>query len=291
MNKIDLTSMKAVAVTGATGFVADTLIQKLIKLGVKVHAIARNEGDLVSLQLKYPTIKIFPCPIEAEYLLRKAFSGCDGVFHLAAIKGVHIAEQHPLKTIQTNIIGTTNILKLSVDVNLKFVVAASSDKAEKISGVYGASKYIVEKLFQEFQSINPEGCCYRVVRFGNVFYSTGSVLDVWKKSLEEGSELVITDPESTRFFWTKEEAVDYLFECISNMPDAQPYIPEMKSVKIGSLLREMISVYGDSSTKIREIGLGESENKHEFLVPDVSSQFAKQWKTDELRKVLKGESK
>ncbi len=71
---IDITLMKVIAVTGATGFVADSLIQRLVDLGVKVHAIARNEGDLTNLKLKYPDIDIFPCPIEDEYLLRKAFS-------------------------------------------------------------------------------------------------------------------------------------------------------------------------------------------------------------------------
>ena len=284
---IELKTIKTVAVTGATGFIADALILELIKMGIHVHAIARNEGDLVRLKGKYPTISIFPCPIEDEYLMRKACFGCEGIFHLAAIKGVTIAEKHPLKTVQTNIIGTTNILKLSVDNKMKFVLATSSDKAEKVSGVYGASKYIMEKLFQEFESFNAANCDYRIIRFGNVFYSTGSVLDVWRKSLKDGVELEITDPESTRFFWTKETAIEELLNCLQNATNASPYIPEMKSVKIGALLHEMIDLYGSESTRWREIGLHKSENKHEFLRSDISSEWAHQWEREELRNVLR----
>ena len=284
---IDLNLPNTVAVTGATGFIADALIKELLNRGIHVHAIARNEGDLVNLKRNYPSISIFPCPIEDEYLMRKACYNCEGIFHLAAIKGVPVAEQHPMKTVQTNINGTTNILKLSVDTNMRFVIAASSDKAEKISSVYGASKYIMEKLFDEFESFNGKNCQYRTVRFGNVFYSTGSVLDVWKKSLDAGAELEITDPDSTRFFWTKEAAVHELLLCASNASLSEPHIPELKSVKIGTLLEEMINLYGDNSTKWREIGLRESENMHEFLSPDLSSEFALQWDKDELRSVLK----
>jgi UDP-N-acetylglucosamine 4,6-dehydratase len=284
---IDLKTLNTIAVTGATGFIADALIKELVNLGVHVHAIARNEGDLVNLKGKYPSISIFPCPVEDEYLMKKACFGCDGIFHLAAVKGVPVAEQHPLKTVQTNINGTINILKLSVDSKMRFVVGASSDKAEKMSGVYGASKYLMEKLFEEFESFNGEKCMYRTVRFGNVFYSTGSVLDVWKKSLKTGTELEISNPESTRFFWTKEEAANELLRCLSDEALTEPHIPKLKSVRIGTLMEEMISLYGNDSTKWRETGLRESENLHEFLSPDVSSEFATQWDKEELRSILK----
>ena len=141
-----------VAVTGATGFLAEELIKKLIEKNFIVNAIARNEGKLVSLKNKFKQINIYPCPIEDYCLLKKATNNCIGIYHLASFKDVLLSADNPLKTVQSNIIGSLNVLKLSVEnKNIKFVIATSSDKAVKIASVYGATKFILENLFNEFE--------------------------------------------------------------------------------------------------------------------------------------------
>lgn len=228
------------AVTGATGFVGEKLVERLVGQGHIVHAISRNEGRLIELREKFRNVEVFPCPVEDEYLVRKAVKNCSGIYHLASLKEVNLAGKHTYKTIQTNITGTLNLLKASADTaSIQFVVVSSSDKAEKISGVYGASKFLVEKLVEEFSHINGN-CKYRVVRFGNILHSTSSVLVKWKKALLDGSDIVITDPAATRYFLSQDEAVDLLFECLEKATDSRPYFTRMRSMSMQELLNLMI---------------------------------------------------
>jgi UDP-N-acetylglucosamine 4,6-dehydratase/UDP-glucose 4-epimerase len=86
-------SMGTIAVTGATGYLAEKLIERLITQGHTIHAIARNEGKLIALRGKFKSVQIFPCPVEDYLLLKKALNGCDGIFHLAAFKDAILPKQ------------------------------------------------------------------------------------------------------------------------------------------------------------------------------------------------------
>jgi nucleoside-diphosphate-sugar epimerase len=107
--------MDKVVVTGATGYIGEKLVEKLIQQDKYVHAVARNEGKLLELKSKHKHLEIFPCPVENEYLISKAAKDCSGIFHLASFKDVNLAEKHALKTIETNILGTLNLLKATIE--------------------------------------------------------------------------------------------------------------------------------------------------------------------------------
>lgn len=280
--------MKRVAITGATGFLAEKLIEQLISLGIEINAIARNEGKLVALKERYNNINIFPCPIEDECLLKKSLKECDGIFHLASFKDVVLSSNNPLKTVQTNIIGTLNLLKYTLsNNNVKFIISTSTDKVAKVSSVYGASKLIVEELFEEFELLNSTSCKYRIVRYGNVFYSTGSVLTKWKDAILNDRDIRITDREATRFFWTREEAINLLFKCLDDSKNPQPLIPEMKSVSMGVLLDTMLEKYGNQyKGKVVVVGLQKGENIHEFLTDTYSSLNAIKWTKEDLLNIV-----
>jgi UDP-N-acetylglucosamine 4,6-dehydratase len=276
--------METVVVTGATGYIGEKLVETLIRQNKYVHAIARNEGKLLELKSKYHYLETFPCPVENEYLLRKAVRNCSGIFHLASFKDVNLAEKHALKTIETNILGTLNLLKATVDhKTIKFIVASSSDKAGKISSVYGASKFLLEKLFSEFNLLNSGQCKYRVIRYGNILHSTSSVVVKWRKAIASGSDITITDPSATRFFLTRDAAISAIFACLAKARDARPYSPVMKALSIGDLLDLMISKYGNGQKcRIVQVGLQEGENKHEYIDTYTTSEFAPRWEKDEI---------
>jgi UDP-N-acetylglucosamine 4,6-dehydratase/5-epimerase len=279
--------LKKVAVTGATGYIAESLIRRLLAEGYKINAIARNESKLVSLKEKFWQLSIFPCPVEDYCLMKKAVQGCEGIFHLASQKDVLLSSEHTLKTVQTNITGTMNVLRLSLEnTEIRYVLTISSDKAVKVSSVYGATKFLVENLFREYEQINPANCKYRVLRIGNVMYSTSSVLPRWKKALLNNEEIVLTEPKATRFFWTRDEVADQVFECLEKAPDASPYLPAMKSITMGELLDVMISKYGNGKNNIKITGLQPGENLHEFIARDKSSFDAERWTKEELYKIL-----
>jgi len=256
-------------VTGGSGFLGGSLIERILSLGGHVRVLARNEGKLIELRQKYPSVEISPGDISDFFEVKQAFAGISGVFHLAASKHVGLAETYVRECVKSNVIGTMNVLEASLDHSPDFVVGISTDKAAQVSGVYGATKLLMERLFKQFEEIN-EATQYRIVRYGNVLYSTGSVLCKWKSLLEDDQAVVITDENATRFVWTREEAVDLIFECMESSTTSDPYVPDMKAMRMGDLLEAMSIKYLPSGAvlKIRHIGLQPGENLHEKILEE-----------------------
>jgi UDP-N-acetylglucosamine 4,6-dehydratase/UDP-glucose 4-epimerase len=164
----------------------------------------------------------------------------------------------------------------------------STDKTAIVSGVYGASKFLMERLTHQFEANYPKHT-YRVVRYGNVLYSTGSVLCKWKDLLEQNKEIIITNPDATRFYWTVEQAVDLIFDCLENAIDSQPYVPEMKSMRMGDLLTAMSNKYlpSDGTLKVKEIGMQPGENLHEKVLADgIPSNEAEKFTIEEIQDMI-----
>lgn len=258
-----------ILIFGGTGFLGKELLKRLNeKNAKKITVFSRDEGKLIELQQNYPNIKILTGDISDKFEVYQAMKGKDYIFHLAAFKHVGLAEQYSRECIKTNLVGSLNILECSLETSPKILITTSTDKAAQVNGVYGATKYLVEELFRQFEKVN-DTTQYRVVRYGNVLYSTGSVLCKWKKLIEEGKQVIITDPEATRFFWTVSEAVNLLFECIEKSDNAAPYCPDMKAMSMGDLLSAMINKYSDNGdVPVKTIGLQQGENKHEKILKD-----------------------
>lgn len=260
-------------ITGGTGFIGSALVKRLYDKENEIRVLARNDSGLATLKYKYPKIKIFAGSVADEQVVRLVMRGVDGVFHLAGFKHTVLAEENVTECARTNILGANNILNESVVDDTAFVLGVSTDKASQIAGVYGSSKWFMERMFQEYQE-RWKDCRYRIVRFGNVMYSTGSVMCKWKESLQAGRTVTITDPNATRFFWTVEDAVDLMFDCLDNATDAKPYGRKMKAMRMGDVLSAMCQKYGNGQVLTREIGLQAGENLHEkiFETGEDSSQ-------------------
>jgi len=251
-------------VTGGSGFLGFKLIEYILECGGSVRVLARNEGNLIKLAAKYP-VDIFPGDISDELEIKQAMKGVKGVFHLAACKHVGLAEKHVRETLKINTIGSMNIFNLSLTQDLDFVLCISTDKAAQVVGVYGATKMLMERLAKQYQDLNPS-CAYRVVRYGNVLYSTGSVLCKWKDLIQKGREIIVTEKNATRFFWTVDEAIETIKMCMKEATDSTPYCSSMKSIKIDDLLKAMVFKYGNGKIiPVKEIGLQAGENLHEKI--------------------------
>lgn len=258
---------KKYLVTGGSGFLGVSLIKKLLENKIQIRVMARDEGKLILLKEQFPEIEIYTGDVSDSFEVAQACIGVSGVFHLAAFKHVGLAEKFARECTKTNVIGSINILEQSLKQKFDFVIAISTDKAAQVSGVYGSSKLLMERVIKQYESLNPD-TQYRIVRYGNVLYSTGSVLCKWKELLKEGKQIIVTDPEATRFFWTVDEAVDLIFDCMEKANDSSPFIPFMKSMKIKDLLEAMKIKYlpKDKELKIKYIGLQKGENMHEKIL-------------------------
>ncbi len=274
-----------VLVTGGSGFLGGALIGRLVSQGHDVLALARNEGQLIKLKDKYPLITIMSGDVADRSICREAMWGIEGVYHLAAFKHVRLAEEQPKECISTNVIGSKEILTAALEQKVLFLLAVSTDKAAQVSGIYGASKLCMEGMWRQMEVSNP-ATKLRIVRYGNVLGSTGSILPRWKELLEKREPIVVTDPDATRFYFTVGQAVDLIFECIDKAEDARPYIPYMKSVRLSDLAEAMITKYGDGVFRVKEIGLQIGENKHESLDGRVYSNEVQQYNQAELAEMI-----
>lgn len=260
---------KLYLVTGGSGFLGVPLVGRILNSGGRVRVLSRDEGKLIDLKQKYPEIEILNGDIADWFEVKQAMKGVNGVFHLAASKHVGLAEKTVRETIKSNTIGSLNILENSFDKDLEFLIGISTDKAAQVAGVYGASKLLMERLFTQFERLNPD-VDYRIVRYGNVLYSTGSVLCKWKELIENDQELIVTEPSATRFFWSVDQALDLIYDCLNNAKDSSPFVPSMKAMSIENLLEAMYVKYmpEEGSKQVKIIGLQPGENLHERILED-----------------------
>jgi len=251
-------------VTGGTGVIGYELCKRILEVDGKVLVLSHTEEKLKRLQEKYKEVEILVSDIRDKKLVKKAMKEVRGVFHLATLaQGMQSGKS--IESINTNILGSINVLVESLEKD--FVLGVSSDKVVQVSGNYGATKFLMEKLFTEFEEINPN-TKYRVVRLGNVIYTVGSVLEKWKNRIENNEEIIITEPNATRFFITKEQSVDMIFNCLDKSTDSTPYFENMKSTSMGNLLDAMSNKYlkDGQELSVKQIGLQTNENLHERIV-------------------------
>ena len=280
-----ITRGKKYLITGGTGVIGDTLCKRVLSLGGQVVVMSRSENKLKKLKEKYNKIEIVIGNICDRQLVRNTIENVDGVFHLAAVaEGMQAGK--PIESVKTNVIGSLVVLEEAS--NVDFVLGISSDKVVQVSGNYGATKFLMEKLFNQFEEINPK-VKYRVVRLGNVIYSVDSVLYRWKNLIKNCEEVVITDKRATRFFLTSEKSVDLIINCLENAKDSKPYFEDMKSTSIGNLLQAMINKYAPDNCKlpIKRIGLHSSENLHEKVFENGPfTNEIKQYTVEELEEMI-----
>lgn len=198
----------------------------------------------------------------------------DYIYHAAAYKHVPLMEDSPAEAIRTNVIGTYNVARLADKYHAKKMVLVSTDKAVRPTNVMGATKRFAETIIQYYAEHSETK--YTAVRFGNVLGSNGSVVPLFKKQIEAGGPVTITDKEITRYFMTIPEAVSLILQCGLFAEGGEIFILDMgKPVKIYDLAQRLIRQAGfvpDKDIKIIEIGLRPGEKLYEELLLDKDNQ-------------------
>ena len=146
-----------VLIFGGSGFLGTELLDRLFSMYFEnITIFGRDEGKLIDLRQQYPTVEVVTGDIADKFEVYQAMKGKDYIFHLAAFKHVGLAEKYSRECIKTNLVGSLNILECSVDTKPKFLITTSTDKAAQVNGVYGATKYLVEELFKQFEMVNKQ---------------------------------------------------------------------------------------------------------------------------------------
>ena len=195
-----------VLITGGTGTVGKALIAKNDN---EYISISRNEENITELKRDYPNVKCYVGNIEDKSLLLRVFKEVkpDVVVHSAAMKHIDLMELNPIAGCNVNVMGSLNVVEASIINDIPITVGISTDKACLSESVYGASKYLMERVFM---NTNTDDNRFSLTRFANVAHSAGSVLPFWLKLKKEGNPLKLTDPNMNRLIFTKEDAASLI---------------------------------------------------------------------------------
>ena len=269
---------KSVLITGGTGSLGKMLVKLIFERYPavrKVIVFSRDEFKQFEMaqafpESKFPQIRFFIGDVRDNTRLKRAFEDIDIVIHAAALKQVPTAEYNPDEVIKTNIGGAQNVVDAVLSMNVKIVVALSTDKAAAPINLYGATKLVSDKLFVAANNIKGKrDLRLSVVRYGNVMGSRGSVVPFFMKKAREGGALPITDMNMTRFNITLEEAADMVLWAVENALGGEIFVPKIPSYKIETLARAIAP-----NTKLTEVGIRAGEKLHEEMITSADSYNA-----------------
>lgn len=242
----------------------ETLLTYPIKA---IRVFDNDEYALFRLQRKVrnPKIRAFLGDIRDRKRLQLALQDVDVVFHLAAIKNIEISEYNCPECVRTNVDGTINLVECSFITKPKLFIYISSDKAVDFSSLYGATKFLGEKITLWADRVSNK-TRYTCIRFGNVMDSRGNVFEVWQNQLNRNEPLTVTSPKAKRFFFTKKEAIDFITKATEASEGGEIWVPEMKEYSILELAKrksDNIKFTGlRKNEKICETLMSLSERKH-----------------------------
>jgi FlaA1/EpsC-like NDP-sugar epimerase len=280
---------KAVLVTGAGGSIGGELCRQIAKSGasrllmldISEFALYEIEKELKKLVTKQAGAGLELIPILGSVIdadrLGEIFAtwNPDTVFHAAAYKHVPLVEANPIEGIRNNILGTQTLAAAAEAARVKDFILISTDKAVRPTNVMGATKRAAEQIIQNFADTASE-TRFSMVRFGNVLGSSGSVVPLFRKQIEQGGPITLTDRKVTRYFMTIPEAAQLVIQAAGMAKGGEVFVLDMgKSVKILNLAETLVRLSGltvrnaanpDGDIEIVEVGLRAGEKLYEELI-------------------------
>ena len=256
-----------ILITGGTGTVGKALIAQNDN---EYISVSRNEENITNLKRQYPNVKCYVGNIEDKSLLLRVFKEVkpDVVVHAAAMKHIDLMEQNPIAGCNVNVMGSLNVVEASLINDVPITIGVSTDKACLSESVYGASKYLMERVFM---NSNNNTNRFALTRFANVAHSNGSVLPFWLKLKKESKSLKLTDPNMNRLIFTKEDAASLINRTINFTRESGGGFVKSYKMKCVNML-DLAKVISDD---IKIVGKRPGEKTDEDLISEreISNTF------------------
>jgi FlaA1/EpsC-like NDP-sugar epimerase len=279
---------KRVLITGAGGSVGGELCRQLLSGGAsRLYLFGHGENSIYQIDRELrllqeegvgeksalvPVIGDLKDADYLDYIVEKL--RLDVVFHTAAYKHVPLMEENPVAAVENNVLGTENLIRAVRKHGVRRFVHITTDKAVEPVSVYGASKYLCEKLvLEEAEKIAASGeegdPAFMVVRFGNVLGSRGSIVPLFQRQIEKGGPVTVTHPDMRRWFMTIPEACSLVLKAGGVGENGTLYLLDMgEPIRIRDMAEQMIRFYGfepEEDIKIEYVGLRPGERLGEKL--------------------------
>jgi FlaA1/EpsC-like NDP-sugar epimerase len=272
---------KKILITGGTGFLGINLAKKFNK---EFNVILSGRNNKLNYIAKNKTqCEVIPLDVSNINSVRDGVNYVkpDIIIHAAATKFVDLSEKFPFETIDSNIVGSTNIARVSIDKKIKTVIGISTDKASPpIKNIYGLSKSIMERLF--LSSSKQSNTQFSCVRYGNVAWSTGSVLPIWKRMFDKDKTILTTGPYMRRFFFLVSDAVALVDTALKNIKFLNGRIlsREMKTAQMIDIIKTWINIYGG---KYNIIGSRSGDRQDEYLIGEEELKYTVEKKINNIK--------
>ena len=260
---------KTVLITGGAGSIGSELTKRVLEYPVKVvrvldideHALFRLNRSINDKRLRMLLGSILD-----KERIEMAGNKVDIVIHTAAIKNIEISEFNPIETIDANINGTVNLIKMAMRNQPKKFLNISTDKAVDSATLYGATKQLAEKL-TSWAGYHIEGTKFASVRLGNIIESRGNVFEIWNDEMKSNKPLSITDPMMERYFMHVTDAANFILQCLPFTNEGEIFVPRMKSYRIKDVASKI-------SKKHKIVGIRQGEKLRETLITDAERKHA-----------------
>lgn len=233
----------------------------------QIRVLSRDEAkqDQMRHDLADERLRFHLGDVRDPASVEQAMAGVDYVFHAAALKQVPSCEFFPLQAVQTNVLGSSNVIEAAHRAGVRSVVCLSTDKAVYPINAMGMSKALMEKTAQAFARNHPESTTtVCVVRYGNVMYSRGSVIPLFIRQLTSSGTVTVTDPSMTRFMMTLNESVDLVEHAFIHGQPGELFIRKSPAAMVRCLVGALGNLFG-ITPNVQTIGVRHGEKMYETL--------------------------
>ena len=261
---------KSLLITGGTGSFGEAVLSRFLSSDLsEIRIFSRDEKkqDDMRKHFNHPKLKFYIGDVRDMRSVEAAMHGVNYVFHAAALKQVPSCEFYPMQAVQTNVLGTENVLTAAIAAGIGRVICLSTDKAVYPINAMGISKAMMEKVMvATSRNLESTKTIVTGTRYGNVMASRGSVIPLFVNQILAGQPVTVTDPQMTRFMMTLGDAVDLVLYAFEHGTNGDIFVQKAPAATVDVLVKALLELLDRKDHAVRVIGARHGEKLYESLL-------------------------